>query len=407
MPRIFDNIDNKLLTSLLQTLEISQKADFCIGYLNLRGWRLIDSPIDKWSGDESSRCRVLVGMNKLPNDELHDFLSLTKRHGEIDNRRALEMKREAARQFREQLVYGTPTDADEIGLRRLSHQLREGKVIVKLHLRFPLHAKLYLLHREDVNNPTLGIVGSSNLTMAGLTGQGELNVDVLDQDACEKLQSWFEARWEDQWCIDISMELAQIIDESWAREVLLPPYHLYLKMIYHFSEEAREGLAEYKIPQEFRDVLFEFQSAAVRIAAHHVMKRGGVLIGDVVGLGKTLIGAALAKIFQDDDAASTLILCPKNLVSMWDSYVQRYRLIAKILPLSKVQKELKKTIRYKYVLIDESHNLRNRQSKRYMAIKDYIINNDSKVVLLTATPYNKTYHDLSNQLRLFVPEKQD
>ena len=45
---------------------------------------------------------------------------------------------------------------------------------------------------------------------------GELNVDVLDHDACQKLAKWFEDRWSDHWCFDISDELAQIIDESWA-----------------------------------------------------------------------------------------------------------------------------------------------------------------------------------------------
>ena len=55
-------------------------------------------------------------------------------------------------------------------------------------------------------------------------------------------------------------------------------------------------------------------------------------------------------------------------------------------------------------MIDESHNLRNREGQRYRAIHDYIQQNESKVILLSATPYNKTYLDLSNQLRLFVDE---
>src|SRR5438105_783729 len=63
--------------------------------------------------------------------------------------------------------------------------------------------------------------------------------------------------------------------------------------------------------------------------------------------------------------------------------------------------------RYRLVLIDESHNLRNREGKAYRAIREYIERNDSKCILLTATPYNKTYLDLSNQLRLFVPEDRD
>ena len=59
------------------------------------------------------------------------------------------------------------------------------------------------------------------------------------------------------------------------------------------------------------------------------------------------------------------------------------------------------------MLIDESHNLRNREGKRYQAIQEYIGKNDSKVILLSATPYNKTYLDLSNQFRLFIDEDED
>ena len=50
-----------------------------------------------------------------------------------------------AEAFRKQLLVGAPTNADEQGLRRLSAQLRAGKVVVKLFLRHNLHAKLYLL----------------------------------------------------------------------------------------------------------------------------------------------------------------------------------------------------------------------------------------------------------------------
>ena len=63
--------------------------------------------------------------------------------------------------------------------------------------------------------------------------------------------------------------------------------------------------------------------------------------------------------------------------------------------------------RYRLVIIDESHNLRNREGKRYRAIQEYIRENDSKCILLSATPYNKTYLDLSSQLRLFVPEDEN
>jgi superfamily II DNA or RNA helicase len=76
-----------------------------------------------------------------------------------------------------------------------------------------------------------------------------------------------------------------------------------------------------------------------------------------------------------------------------------------VLPISQVTKKLPDLKRYRLVLIDESHNLRNREGRRYKAIADYIKSCDAKVILLTATPYNKTKTDLSSQLRLFIDEK--
>jgi SNF2 family DNA or RNA helicase len=230
---------------------------------------------------------------------------------------------------------------------------------------------------------------------------------VLDHDGTEKLQRWFDELWSDRFCLDISKELAQLIDESWARESVISPYQIYLKMAYHLSQEARTGLSEYRVPKEFQDRLFDFQSAAVQIAAQHVNKRGGVLIGDVVGLGKTMVGSALARILQEDSFLETLIICPKNLVSMWWDYVREYRLIAEVISMSRVQSELPNLRRYRVVLIDESHNLRNTDGKRYRAIQEYIAINESKCILLTETPYNKTYLDLSAQLRLFIAEDKD
>ena len=147
---------------------------------------------------------------------------------------------------------------------------------------------------------------------------------------------WFNERWEDRWCLDISQELADIIDDSWARQEMLPPYYIYLKMAYHLSEEARTGLQDFRIPRDFQHQLFDYQVAAVKIAAHHLNKRGGVLIGDVVGLGKTLMATALARIMQDDYGTETLVLCPKNLVKMWREYLHDYHLVGEVRAVSNV-----------------------------------------------------------------------
>ena len=408
MPRIFDNIDKSLLPALQETLDVAERADFCVGYFNLRGWRHLAGYVDHWAGGEGQCCRLLVGMHVSPSDELRHALRARDEDEALDNQTAIREKRKIAEDFRNQLTIGAPTNEDEAALRQLSVQLRTGKLVVKVHLRHPLHAKLYLLFRQDPINPVVGYLGSSNLTLAGLSHQGELNVDVLDSDATSKLANWFEDRWRDRWCLDISKELAEIIDQSWAGEKLVPPYYVYLKMAYHLAQEARAGLSEFRIPTVFGNTLFDFQIAAVKIAAHHLHKRGGVLIGDVVGLGKSIMATALAKVFEDDFGTETLILCPKNLVSMWEDYVHRYRLHAKVLSISRAIQELpEKTRRYRVILIDESHNLRNREGKRWKAIRDYIERNDSLCILLSATPYNKTYLDLSAQLGLFLREDAD
>ena len=222
MPRIFDNIDQSLLPALTQTLLVSERADFCVGYFNLRGWKQIDRHIEKWAGGEGHACRLLVGMHQSPDRSLREKLSAAYSQEAIDNAKVIELKQALADEFRTQLTLGVPNNADEAGLRKLARQIRARKVIVKLFLRHPLHAKLYLLHRPDPVNPKVGFVGSSNLTFAGLSMQGELNVDVMDHDACQKLSDWFDARWGDRWCIDISDELAAIIEQSWAgaKEVL-------------------------------------------------------------------------------------------------------------------------------------------------------------------------------------------
>lgn len=407
MPRIFDNIETSLLPVLTETLKLSHRADFCVGYFNLRGWKTLDAYIEPWLGGPGYCCRLLVGMQRLPEEELRQQFSLISTQNALDNSTALRLKKKLAEEFRNQLTFGVPTNADEEGLQRLVKQLKTKKLVVKLFLRHPLHAKLYLAFRDDPNNPRTGYLGSSNLTVAGLSAQGELNVDVLDHDASQKLADWFERRWRDRWCVDITVELIEAIEQSWAREIPIAPYHIYIKMAYHLAQEARAGLAEFRISSDFGNKLFEFQTAAVKIAAHHLEKRGGVLIGDVVGLGKTLMATALARVFQDDHFTETLILCPKNLVKMWEGYVAEYRLLAKVLSVTQAVRELPQLRRYRVVLIDESHNLRNRQGVRYQAIRDYIQANDSKCILLSATPYNKTYIDLSSQLRLFVEEDHD
>jgi len=120
VPRIFDNIEVQLLPALDQTLELSHRADFCVGYFNLRGWKELEVRIESWPGGEGHQCRLLVGMQRLPQEELRESLAIVRRDGKLDNQTANRLKKRLAEDFRKQLAFGVPTDQDEAGLRRLT-----------------------------------------------------------------------------------------------------------------------------------------------------------------------------------------------------------------------------------------------------------------------------------------------
>lgn len=417
MARIYDNIETKFTTGLQGIIGNTSVThiDFCIGYFNLRGWNLVMEQVDLLPGEEIYEqderkhrvCRLLIGMHR-PDEELVRRL-YSKNEQLPDAEFALQSKRLIAQDFKRQLQLGKPTKADEETLRHLSAQMKAGKVCVKLYLKEPLHAKLYLAYRpKDTFNPIQAIMGSSNLTYAGLTKQGELNAEFSDSDSAQKLANWFDDRWNDRFCLDLTEELIRIIDESWAGETPIPPYYIYLKTAYHLSQDARESIGEYKLDAQFRHDLLDFQQIAVKIAAKRLSsdKLGGAMIGDVVGLGKTITACAIAKIVEQSYSGSTLIICPANLQTMWEKYKNKYDLKVEIRSMAKTM-DPDQMPSFRLVIIDESHNLRNASGQRYQQIRRLIEKLDCKVLLLTATPFNKDFRDLGNQLRLFIDPDQD
>lgn len=411
MPRIIDNQELALGPVLRDTLGQAVALDACVGYLNLRGWREMADAVDALPGtDARPPARVLVGMAARPEQMMRRAYRI--RGDDEDDRVTLKdakrLRDEALREFREQLLVGAPTVQQEKALRRFRDQLADGKVRVKFFARYPLHAKLYLARLADGQViPRMGFVGSSNLTFSGLVGQGELNVDVADGDASHKLAAWFQARWDDEFAVDVTDELVAIIDESWVSEHQPDPFLVYMKLAYELSSDAREGLRDYDIPASLRNVLLGHQAEAVRVAARIVERRGGVMIGDVVGLGKTLIATAVARVMLEQHNAETLVICPKNLVRMWKDYLREYQIVGDVISLSMAHKELEDLARFRLVVIDESHNLRNTDTRQWQAVRGYIERNDPRVVLLTATPYNKAFTDASGQLRLWLAEDED
>ncbi|SDS08218.1 helicase-related protein [Actinopolymorpha singaporensis] len=413
MARIFDNIKLDLGSHLTKTLQVSDRIDAAVGYFNLRGWALFDGIVRGKAGTASAApvMRILIGMaTKGPQQETIAELEASlgaEVAQEADANAARARKAELLEQLRTQLMRGVPTNADRRTLQSLRDLLAGGVVEMRVFTRRPLHGKTYVCHRDDLNNPITGFVGSSNLTIPGLTSNLELNVDVIDVDGARALADWFQDRWDDRFSRPVTADVLDLLDESWARREPRRPYEVFMKVCYDLSRDVREGLAEYSIPTSIRNQLLDYQGTAVQALGRRIVRRRGTMLGDVVGLGKTLTAIAVALMLREEHGYIPLVVCPKNLVSMWEEHLDAYDLPGRVVPYSQAHATLPELRRFPFVIVDESHTLRNDTRRDYRAIQDYIHANDTKVLLLTATPYNIRFKDVANQLGLFIDDDDD
>jgi hypothetical protein len=416
VPNLYDNITDttRLGPALRYSLSDFDTVDIATGYIDLRGWSSLADILDtKAVPTDRATARVLVGM-VAPSDSqqlldlLQDQVQPPEYGADIhDRERALARRDQLVAHLRNQLMRGLATAEGQATLQTLKRQLREGTVAMKVFTEKPLHGKTYIFHAPtNRHGSRWSYVGSSNLTGAGLHRNLELNIDVQDSDANTKLADWFEQRWNDPFSLDITAEIIDLIESSWADETQPTPFEVYLKVCHSLSQDARDGMG-YVLPKSMSNLLLDYQESAVRTLSRRIVRRGGTMLGDVVGLGKTLTAVATALMLQAAEDYSTLVLCPKNLQAMWQQHIDEYDINGRVVPYSMAEKVLPELKRFNLVICDESHNLRNNSTIAYEAIKDYIRDNGAKVLLLTATPYNLAFTDVANQIGLYLEADDD
>ena len=172
------------------------------------------------------------------------------------------------------------------------------------------------------------------------------------------------------------------------------------------GDEAQDILWDDEITKKLAD----FQKVAVRQSAQIIKDYGGVFISDVVGLGKSYIGAAIVKHFDRTEHARPLIICPAPLVDMWERYNEVYHLNARVVSMGLLREGddenanvLLDDVRYRdrdFVLVDESHNLCHPNTQRYDVVHKFL-STGRRCCFLTATPRNKSAWDVYHQLKLF------
>ena len=83
----------------------------------------------------------------------------------------------------------------------------------------------------------------------------------------------------------------------------------------------------------------DFQKVAVKHAIQNIRDYGGTFVADVVGLGKSFIGAAIVKHFEQSEKARPLIICPPPLIDMWARYNEIYHLNARVLSMGMLKQD--------------------------------------------------------------------
>jgi len=242
-----------------------------------------------------------------------------------------------------------------------------------------------------------------------------LNVTVHGNDNYEQLVEWFDNLWDES--EDFDALLMEEMKESWAAAPTRP-YDVYMKALYTLVKDRIEGGDERDIlwDDEVTRELADFQKVAVRQAIQIIGDYGGAFVADVVGLGKSRIGAAIVKHFERTRHARSLILCPAPLVDMWKKYDEKYQLNARVMSMGLLRETDEAGVKRllddplvrdrDFVLIDESHNLRHQDTQRYKVLEAFLTTGGKQCCLLTATPRNKSAWDVYYQIKLFHPEDQ-
>lgn len=397
--------DEKTLASLLNdTIDNSKNIDILVGYFYFSGFAEIHNKIN------SHKVRILVGL-----DVDVDAMNIAREYERLDHKRHLSAQRnrdeyfsQFVKLFNNTNIFDTKEKQDAFKI--FYDKIKDGSLEIR-KTKEPNHAKLYLFEATNDFSQTLPghmIVGSSNLSITGLKTRNELNVVFHDEDY-NKGKELFDRLWEDAIVIankDIIQEFDEkVIKKIWF-EKLPSPYAVYLRVLDEYFGNLG-NITNFKSPNTINNKYsdLEYQVDAIKEAIDKIERHNGVIIADVVGLGKSIIASAIAANLN----IPTVIITPPHLKNQWEDYSHEFGFYTNshIYTSGKIEEALRYygEINQKcLIIVDEAHKYRNSKNKDYLMLHSLCSGN--KVVLLTATPYNNRPQDIYNLLKLFqIPGK--
>ena len=421
MASIIDNRNKTMLEALRNSLDQAEEVDILTAFFYFSGFNaLADKLKDK-------KIRILVGNTIDPNaieelcrdvkDSQNGSLDTyaIRGYGRLNNS---QKKNTYTQSFIDLFNKSSlseefdSTESQEIFKMFLS-KINDGTLEIRLTAELN-HAKVYVLTNKpefSFSGDQKGVVfsGSSNFTYNGLLGQGEMNERFSDNDHYDEYKKIFDDLWNDSKSIDIAVKNGnndfkkEIEDKLWIFAQPMP-YQIFIRILYELFNAVDTN--EVKTPNEITRGKFlnlRYQIDAVKLGIDCINKNNGVIIADVVGLGKSIIASAIA---YNLDIQKTIVIAPPHLVEQWNDYQQEFGLRGvKVYSSGKIEDVYNNhfddpdPILY---IIDEAHRYRNELSNDYQMLHQLTRSNpDNKVILLTATPYNNRPADLFALIKLF------
>lgn len=414
---IIDNEKVTLSDVLKANLKYTKRFSVAVGYFFISGFADIMNYLDRieQSDDPNHVMRLMISPTTnrktaeamlVDNEEFDAVVGNAAAYGNQQ-----EQYKKASAEVRRTLEYMPQGDSERDAVLKLAEMIHSKKLEVRVYTRTQLHAKAYIFELEDLPFSYIGIVGSSNMSISGIKEHAELNLRTNSQHESEKLLEWFDRHWDDDGCLPFTDETANILAGSWAAHKTTPE-DVYGKAVLHEHASRFEDLIDDPdIDSETAEgdigKLLPFQKTAVSDAIGRLDRYGGIIIADVVGMGKTYVGTAIMRSLRATERVKPLVICPPHLIPMWKGFMDRNGIYGEAVSRHMVGREgfLDQYDHCDVILIDESHNFRNSNTASYRGLLSFLEEKADgfKVILLSATPISNTVTDIKNQLKLFPP----
>lgn len=380
----------KLSDRLNTILTNSEYFDVLVGYFRITGFYLLQNKLE--NVDE---IRILIGLET--DEETANAVDIFETSG---SNAVLRIQETIKKEFNESIDDSLEM---ENGINKFCEWIQSGKLKVRMCYEKNVHAKLYIVRKnQDIVPDQFGniITGSSNFTYNGLGKNIEFNVELKDQANVKYALDFFEELWKD------SKDITRYVEDTIRKETWfssnITPYELFLKLLFvYFEEELETRVIDYEWPDGYMKL--QYQEDAVTQARKILAKHGGVIISDVVGLGKTYIAAMLGKLLD----GRKLFIVPPVVKENWERVLAEfgYKMSDKVVSLGVVDQvsEWDDLDSYKYIFVDEAHRFRNSSSTEYQYLKQICYG--KKVILITATPQNNNIFDIASLITLFQDSK--